>query len=166
MKKEIFLSFFLMFFVISSLYLQGCASTPDSEALPDAHVYDKPYDEVWDAVEDLVFNDLRCVPKKVSKKKGIIETEWVHRIDTEGTMRWRIRSEIKKKKNGVWVLIEKQVHMQDGVRRNTQRYKTYKQDRRYEKQEAQSPHSGWKKRETAVNTIDDLYNRLREKLSY
>ena len=164
MKKEIFLSFVLMFFVISSLYLQGCASTTNRESLREAQVYDKSYDEVWGAVEDLVFNDLRCVPKKVNKKKGIIETEWVHRMDTEGTMRWMIKSEIKKKKNGVWVLIDKQVQMQDGIKRDTQRYKTYKQDRRYEKQDVQQP--GWKRRETDVSTTDGLYNRLGEKLSY
>ena len=87
----------------------GCVSVGNKEVKATAHIYDKPYDEVRQALEALLFEDLKCVPRKIVEDKGYIETEWVHRIDTDGTTRWRIRSQIKKKKEGVWVVINKEV---------------------------------------------------------
>lgn len=156
MDKRFFL-FFVPLAVLAGWLLQSCASTRDREILSTARVYPQPYDSVWAAVEDLVYNELKCTPKKTDKKKGLLETEWVHRFDTEGTKRWMIEARIQKVQNGVQVLIDKRVEMQDTVSRNIHKYKK-------ETNEPQS--SGWKKQDMERAVLEDLYRRVEQKLEY
>jgi hypothetical protein len=152
--------FFLFFVVVAGaagLLLQSCVSTRDREILSAARVYDQPYDSVWTAVEDLVYNELKCTPKKTDKKSGFLETEWIHRFDTEGTKRWMIEARIKKVQHGVQVLIDKRVEMQDAASKNINKYKK-------ETNEPQS--SGWKKQDIERADLEDLYRRVEQKLEY
>ncbi len=159
MEKRVFL-LFLAFMVIFNTFIPGCASTgksPESQAA--GYVFNRPYDEVWDAINDLVLNDLGCVPKKINKKKGLLKTEWVHRIDTQGTSRWMISAEVKKKKDGIRVLINNEVQNRDRTIRKVQRYRKPQDSMDKNRQNA-----GWKKAETDFITTENLYRRIREKL--
>jgi hypothetical protein len=154
--REFFLlvpGFFLLLFLF-----QNCASTTgkESERTP-AQLFQKPYDEVWNAVEDFVENDLMCVSKKKNKKKGHIETEWVHRIDTEGTLRWRIVADMEKKANGVLVLINKKIELRDDVSKQVNRYKK-------ESKDTAMKNSGWTRKQAERSTIESFYHKIDNKL--
>ena len=159
MGKRDFL-LFSAWVVILITFIPGCASTgksPESQA--SGYVFNRPYDEVWDALEDLVFNDLGCVQKKINKKKGLLKTGWVHRIDTQGTTRWMISAEVKKKKEGIWMLINKDVQNRDKTIRKVQRYR-----QQQDTMDKNRQNKGWKKAETDFVSTENLYRRIREKL--
>lgn len=139
----------------AAFLLPHCASTRDREVRSFARVYPQPYDTVWNAVADLVYLDLKCTPKKTDKDHGVIETEWVHLMDTEGTKRWMIQAEVRKSEGGVRVVIDKRIEMQDEVSKSLNRFKK-------ENNEPKSP--GWKKTEVEQDVFDDLYGRIDQKL--
>ena len=101
----------------------ACASVESGDGQPEVRMYTEPYDEVWAAMESLIIDDMHCVANKISKKKGIIETEWATRIDTDGTFRWKLKARADKKKDGVLVMIEKRVEMRDEMTRSMNRYR-------------------------------------------
>lgn len=142
--------------ISAAFYLQACASVGDRIPPEMIQTYNLTYDQVWEALEELVNNDLRCVPKKISKKKGLIETEWVHRIDTYGTVRWMIVARVKKQKQGVQVFLDKKVQTADQVREQISRYK--------QKDTAPNPNSGWKTKDTDLKAVRKLYQQLEAKL--
>lgn len=145
--------------LMGCLIMQSCLSTPENESQRNIEqVFNASYDEVWSALENLILNDLGCAAKKINKKKGFIETEWVHRIDTEGTMRWKIRAKINKRKSGVGVLIDKEVQAQDEVRRNINRY------RKETRSKDVKPMAGWTKSEKDLSTIKGFYKKIENKL--
>ena len=89
--KRTNLLFALICTVAGTALLQACASFPQQKEMHAmARVFDLPYDKVWQSVEDLLHRDLKCIFKKEDKKDGVLETEWVHRMDTEGKKRWMI----------------------------------------------------------------------------
>ena len=147
-------------FFITVVYCLGCASATRKEAETLSRVYQKPYDEVWAAVEDFICNELQCVPKKLNKKKGVIETEWAHRIDTEGMVRWQILSKVKQKKDGVWVTLEKRVQMRDEVSKNLNRYK------QKEKNEPTNTASGWSKAHLDAGAVREYYQGIEDRMGY
>jgi uncharacterized lipoprotein len=154
--REKNLLFVLMFIAAGAVLLQACASTQEREMRSMARVYDRPYDRVWSSVEELLRFDLKCAFKKNDKQDGLLETEWVHRMDTEGSKRWMVRADIRKVKNGVEVVLIKKLEMQDNVSRSLERYK----------KESKDPTSGggWKKTDVAPDTVEDLYRKLGQKL--
>jgi hypothetical protein len=158
MKKGEFL-LQLIFFVFVSFLLHGCASVPDKDFQANARFFDRPYDEVWEALEDLIFNDLGVVPSKSDRKRGIIETDWVHRIDIEGKLRWMIRAEIKKENDGVWVFIDKIVEKHEKVKPKRQVHPLEP------RQKLIDVPSEWQKQAIDPDVIEDLYQRIENKFS-
>ncbi len=158
MQKRFFLEYILLF-ILAVLPVQGCLSVGNKEVRATARIYDKPYAEVWDALESLIVHDLHCTLKKVIENKGYIETQWVHRIDTEGTLRWRIRSQIKEKKEGVWVVINKEVQVKDAVKKKTNRFER-------EKIQESTQGSGWKSKRMTSEGYQGLYQQLSNKLEH
>lgn len=138
--------------------LLACAPRFSNEALNTRYVYVHPYDEVWEALRELIVEDLHCAPKKISKKKGYLETEWVHRIDTEGMVRWQIRASARKKSDGVLVVIEKRSQMRDEASRKLNRY-------RQQHQEDNTSNSGWAKARADLDAIADYHRSLTVKLT-
>ncbi len=143
----------------ASFFIPGCASTEEAgQERNSGRVFSASYDEVWAALEEIILKDLRCAPKKISKKKGIINTEWIYRIDTEGTIRWMIRARAKKTDNGVLVRINKEVEMRDEVSRNINKYRKESKDRTESR-------AGWKRGESNMGSVDDLYLKVENMLS-
>lgn len=139
----------------AAFFLLQCASTRDREVRSFARVYPQPYDTVWSAVEDLVYMDLSCTPKKTDKDHGVIETEWVHLMDTEGIKRWMIQAEVHKIANGIRVVIDKRIEMRDEVSKSINRFK---------KENNEPKSSGWKRKDIEQKVFDDLYRRIDQKL--
>ena len=142
--------------VLAVLFGQGCASVNSKEAEALSRVYRENYDAVWAAVEEYILDDVQCVPKKVSKKRGYLETEWVHRFDTDGLVRWQIRAAVTKSKGGVRVCLEKRVQMRDEVSQQITRFKQEKN--------APSNNSGWAKSYFDTDAIAEYYDSIEAKL--
>lgn len=153
------LLFALMYGMACACLLQACASFPQQKEMQSmSRVFDLPYDQVWLSVEDLLHKDLKCIFKKNDKKDGVLETEWVHRMDTEGRKRWMIRAQVRKVKDGVEVVMYKKIEFQDDVSKNIDKYRNKKKD------DAATPTSGWKKTDVNLTTVEDLYRQLEGKL--
>ena len=130
--------------------LCACAHFTSTEARLLGRLYPQPYDQVWAAVESYVRDDLGCAVKRINQRKGIIETEWVHRLDTEGTQRWLIKVQVKKRKNGVWVVFDRRVQLQDPFSRQISRYKS----------ESNAPggrNAGWSTKSFDADSIVDMH---------
>lgn len=158
MKRKSFL-FALMCMMAGSCLLQACTSFPQEKEMQSmARVFNLPYDQVWLSVEDLLHRDLKCIFKKNDKKEGVLETEWVHRMDTEGKKRWMIIATVRTVKGGVEVAMYKKVEFQDDVSKSIDKYSAKKKD------SAASPSSGWKKTDVNLTALEGLYQQLEGKL--
>jgi hypothetical protein len=135
----------------------GCATSRTRALRDTARVYQRPYDEVWGTLKEYIVDDLGCVPVKISKRKGIIRTDWVTLIDTHGTARWMISAEAEKKKNGVRVIMDKKVQAVDEFSKNIARYKK-------DRQQMTPKDSSWKTRDININGINELYSAFEKKL--
>ena len=106
MKKQVFQVVSLAV-ILSLLIFVGCAS-PRKRALKSTiFSYEKSYDEVWNAVNDFLLNDMNCFFDSDDKGSGRIETGWVHTMDMDGYNKWKILARVEKGKNGVYVFLDK-----------------------------------------------------------
>jgi len=149
--------FTVVIVVACALLMQACATAQERQMRSMARVYDRPYDRVCSSVEELLHKDLKCAFKKNDKEGGLFETEWVHRMDTEGTKRWMVRADVRKVKNGVEVVLYKKLELQDNVSKSLEKYNS-------KKEKNDSASGGWKKTEVAPDTVEDLYRKLEQKL--
>ncbi|MBN2107745.1 MAG: hypothetical protein JW832_09980 [Deltaproteobacteria bacterium] len=149
----------LMCCLACACLLQACTSFPQQKEMQSmSRVFDLPYDQVWLSVEELLHKDLKCIFKKNDKKDGLLETEWVHRMDTEGRKRWMIRAQVRKVKDGVEVVMYKKIEFQDDVSKSIDKFRNQKKDN------AATPTSGWKKTDVNLTAVEDLYQQLEVKL--
>jgi hypothetical protein len=148
------------FFIVASIFCYSCAHDGQQKQTnyPEGVVFDQPYEKVWGAVHELIFTDLGCVEKKVNKKKGTIETEWVTQITTDGTMRWNVSAKLKQKGNSARVLLYKDVEMKEDISQSPYRSKEK------EREQDKHPQAGWKNTDVAADSIDSLYQQLQNKL--
>lgn len=117
-------------------------------------VYQKPYDEVWEAVKWALLEDLGLVERKTKKSRGYIETDWVHSFDTTGQKRWKFEALLKQRKDGVTVALLKTVQLKDPVSKTIKRYNNE------EKNEPVGPHAGWSNMTASAREIEDVYRRI------
>jgi len=102
---------------------------------------------------------MRCTIKKSDPRRGRLETEWVHLFDVDGAKRWMIEAELQREKDGVRVIIDKRVELQDDVARSIKRY-------RQERTKTDEPRpSGWKRTESDRNALNDLHRCIEQRLS-
>jgi hypothetical protein len=148
------------FFIVASIFYSSCAHDEQVKKTnyPEGMVFNQPYEKVWNALNELIFTDLGCVEKKVNKKKGIIETDWVTQITTDGTMRWNIEAELKQKANSTRVFLNKEVEMKEDITNSPYRSKEK------EREQDKHPQAGWKNTDVAADSIDSLYQQLQNKL--
>ncbi len=122
--------------------------------------YHKPYDTVWEAVTGVILDDLGCVERKLKKNRGYLETEWVHRIDTDGHYRWKIEAFIKKTKGTVIVQLNKIELMKDDAGKALRKHNTHYEKNNPNKNEPVSPTAGWSDETATAQDIEDLYRRI------
>ncbi|MCX8042695.1 MAG: hypothetical protein N3B18_01050, partial [Desulfobacterota bacterium] len=141
------------------ILVSGCVSVREREIRLYARTYPQPYDKVWDAVEDILLRDFKCTIKGRDKKRGKIETEWVHVFDTDGTKRWMVQAQLKKHSNGVTVIVDRRVELRDEPSRTISRY-------RREKKDTNEPTaSAWKRTDVDREAIEDIYRKIDVKLA-
>lgn len=147
-----------MLLVAAVLSFLACSTFPLKQEMRSmARVYDQPYDRVYSSVEELLRRDLCCAIKKSNKNDGLIETEMVHRIDTEGRKRWMIQAQVLKVSGGTEVIFYKKSDLQDDVSKSLGKYK--------KKDSAANQAGGWKKTNIDLASVADLYRRLETKLA-
>jgi len=143
------------------LCMQACASSQKKRAADyTPHVYNKSYDEVWDALVGVITDELGCALKKEEKKKGELETEWVHVFDTEGTLRWMLACEVKEQDGGVVVYIDKRVQMHDEKKKQMNHYRRKKESR-----DAMDRSASWKDYGTDEGSVNSMYQSLEGRLN-
>ena len=82
---------FLLLFII--LLPWGCRTTqPEISEKPVIEKrFSHGYDEVWDALEEVMVDDLMFPIKKKDRERGIIQTDWISVIRIRGTLRWYVK---------------------------------------------------------------------------
>ncbi len=151
----------MVFFIVASIFCAGCAHDKKAQQTryPEGVAFDQPYDKVWAAINDLLFTDLGCVEKKTNKSKGLIETEWVTQITTDGTMRWKVSAALKKQGDKTRVILSKNVEMREELSNSPYRSKEK------EREKDKHPDADWKNTEISADSIDSLYQQLQNKLN-
>jgi hypothetical protein len=109
MKKILYSCILIGLITAVTMLCSGCTHKERVREAGNAKgkLYRQSYDTVWDAVYGLLFTDLGYVEKEANKKKGHIETDWTTRLTGRGTARWKIIVQIKEKKDGTLVLINR-----------------------------------------------------------
>ena len=86
----------------------GCGGAPpiEDENLPyELKTFEKEYDEVWDALERVMVDDMRLPIKINDKERGLIQSDWISVIRLRGTMRWYVKVLVSKGANGTTVKV-------------------------------------------------------------
>ena len=161
MKKQIFQVVSLAV-ILSLLIAVGCAS-PRKRALKSTiSLYENSYDEVWNAVNDFLLNDMNCSFDSEDKVLGRIETGWVHTMDMDGYNKWKILARLEKKKNGVYVFLDKMEQVKNIPRE--QMGMTSEQGRN--NRDRNTPDSfNWRTLEVNKAEIEGFQNQIRIKLN-
>ncbi len=144
----------LLCLVLAGGLLAGACARGRVAPGTDARVYRKPYDEVWEAVTAVLFDELGCVERKTKKSGGYLETEWINTFDTSGQSRWKLDVYLKKRNGAVSVAIAKRVQMKDKVSKTIRRYN------HEEKNEPVGPNAGWSTITAEAQDIEDIYRRI------
>lgn len=86
----------------------GCGGAPpiEDENLPyELKTFQKEYDEVWDALERVMVDEMRLPIKINDKERGIIQSDWISVIRLRGTMRWYVKVLVSKEAKGTTVKV-------------------------------------------------------------
>ncbi len=161
MKKQIFkaVSWGLL---LSFIIVSGCVSSRSRVLKNTRHIYHKSYAEVWEAVNDLLLNDMNCFSEVTDKKAGRIETGWVHTMDLDGYNRWKITARVKKKKNGVLVVIDKTEQVKKTPK---QRVGMYAEERRKHAERNTADASTWRTLAVDKTETEKMHKDLKVKLN-
>jgi uncharacterized lipoprotein len=161
MEKKIF-QVVLLAVILSLFFVEGCA-TPRKRALKSTmSLYEKSYDEVWNAVNDFLLSDLNCSIDSEDKASGRIETGWVHTMDMDGYNKWKITARVKKKKNGVYVEIDKLAQVKKIPRK---RVGMYAEERAKHEARNTAEASTWKTLKVDKAEIESFHNQLRIRIN-
>jgi hypothetical protein len=94
---------------LSLLYCMtwGCGAPEiEDENLPYASkTFDREYDEVWDAVQHIMVDEMMLPIKIKDKDRGLIQSDWVSVIRLRGTMRWYVKVLLNRESNGTTVRV-------------------------------------------------------------
>jgi hypothetical protein len=139
------------------LLICSCATTKDTRQYHTIEKFNAPYDEVWSALNWVVFDKMDCTEKKVNKKKGIIETEWVYIIGMDGTTRWKITARAEQHEKYILVQIDKKVQLRDEVSKSINMY-------REKTREKSGARAGWKTGGLDQSGTEEIYLKIKNRL--
>ncbi len=151
MKKPINKLLFLLYISRSLFY--SCAAPPQpmgEEAPYSAKIFAKEYDEVWEAVEEIVTDDLRIPIKDKDRERGIIRSEWVSVIRLRGTLRWYIRIVLERGDNTIRVKIYDRVEEPITKKQENEKMKTKKD----------TINTGWQTSQEKIPEVNEILNML------
>ena len=161
MKKKVF-QIVSLAVILTIFFVAGCAS-PRKRALKSTiSLYEKSYDEVWNAVNDFLLYDMNCSFESEDKASGRIETGWMHTMDMDGYNKWKISARVKKKKNGVYVEIEKLAQVKKTPRK---KIGMYAEERAKHEARNTADASTWKTLKVDKAEIENFHNQLRIRIN-
>jgi len=155
MKKSTNNLLFLLGFFLCSLF-SGCAAPPQpmgEEAPYIAKTFPNKYDEVWEATEAIVADDLMIPIKDKDKEQGVIRTDWVSIIRIRGTLRWYIKIVLERGDNNTRVKIYD--HVEEPFSEKAAVEKMKKKDK---------INTGWQKSQEKIPEVNEILNMLSSKL--
>jgi hypothetical protein len=94
--------------VVLACLVPGCGGAPaiEEENLAyESKTFVKEYDEVWNALEHIMVDEMRLPIKIKDKERGLIQSDWVSVIRLRGTMRWYVKVLLYKEADGTTVKI-------------------------------------------------------------
>jgi hypothetical protein len=118
-----------------------------------AKTFPKEYDEVWEAVEEIVTDDLRIPIKAKDKERGTIRSEWVSVIRIRGTLRWYIRIVLERGDNTIRVKIYDRV--EEPITKKQENEKMKKKD---------TMNTGWQTSQEKIPEVNEILNMLSSRL--
>jgi uncharacterized lipoprotein len=161
MKKQVFRAISLAV-ILSIFFPAGCVSSRKRVLESTISLYEQSYDEVWNAVNDFLLKDMNCSIDSSDKVSGRIETGWAHTMDIDGYNKWKIIARVKKKKNGVYVFLEKKEQVKNIPREPMGM--TSEQGRK--NRDRNTPDSyNWRTLEVNKSEIEGFQNQIRIKLN-
>lgn len=156
MRKLINKLLFLLYLSLSSLFF-SCAAPqqPMGEEAPySAKIFAKEYDEVWDALVEIVSDELMIPIKTKDKERGTIRSEWVSVIRIRGTLRWYIRIVLERGDNTIRVKIYDRVEEPNTIKQENEKMKTKKD----------TINTGWQSSQEKIPEVNEILNMLSSRL--
>ncbi len=85
----------------------GCGAPEiEDENLPfESMTFDRDYDEVWNALEHIMVDEMRLPIKIKDKERGLIQSDWISVIRLRGTMRWYVKVLLNRESNGTSIRV-------------------------------------------------------------
>jgi len=71
----------------------------------ESKTFSQEYDEVWNALEHIMVDEMRLPIKTKDKERGLIQSDWVSVIRLRGTMRWYVTVLLDKGNDGTTVKV-------------------------------------------------------------
>jgi len=119
-----------------------------------AKIFAKEYDEVWEAVEEIVTDDLRIPIKVKDRERGIIRSDWVSVIRIRGTLRWYIRIVLERGDDTIRVKIYDRVEEPNNQKQENEKMKTKKD----------TINTGWQTSQEKIPEVNEILNMLSSRL--
>jgi len=141
---------FLLLFLL--LFTWGCrtAQTEISGTPVMEKTFTHGYDEVWEALQEVLVEELMLPIKIKDRDKGLIETEWISVIRIRGTVRWYLKILIDKGENQTVVRIYDRVEEPISEKDDVGKLKTKKGEIK----------TGWQTSQEKIPETGTLLNRL------
>ena len=155
MEKITCKNLFILCFFLCCLFA-GCASPqqPIGDELPyTTKTFMKPYDEVWDAAEKVVADDLMIPIKEKNKERGIIKSDWISIIRIRGILRWNVKILLEPVEDSTRVKVYDRVEEPFSEKAAVEKMK--------KKDEIST---GWVKSQEKIPEVDNILTKLSEKL--
>lgn len=147
----------MLFLLIYLFFLLCACRTPHTEVsgIPlISKTFTQGYDEVWDALEEVMVEELLLPITLKDKKKGIIETDWISVIRMRGTLRWHLKIIMDRVENQTVVRIYERVEEPMSKKDIVGKMKTKQGEVK----------TGWQTSQEKVPETDTILNRLSLKL--
>ena len=134
----------------------GCR-TPQTE-IPGNPVIQKRfthgYDEVWEALEELMVDNLMLPIRTKDKNRGIIQTDWISVIRIRGTLRWYVKVILEGDDNNTEARLYIRVEEPTSAKEDVGKMKTKQGDIK----------TGWSVSNEKIPEAQDILNTLSLKL--
>jgi uncharacterized lipoprotein len=112
------------------------------------------YDEVWEALEEVMVEELMFPLKIKDREKGIIQTEWISVIRIRGTLRWYVKVFLEGNENNTVVRIFNRVEEPISAKEEVGKMKTKKGEIK----------TGWQTSQKKIPEAATILNSLRSRL--
>lgn len=83
----------------------GAPEIEDENLSYESKTFRQEYDEVWNALEHIMVDEMKLPIKIKDKERGLIQSDWVSVIRLKGTMRWYVKVLLYRESDGTTVRV-------------------------------------------------------------